>query len=156
MTKILFVCHGNICRSPMAEFLMKNLVAKEGLSAQFEIASAATSDEESGNPVYPPVAALLRQRGISCTGKTARQLRRADYETYDYLIGMDGANRRNMLRLFGGDQKGKVSLLLDYTDRPRDVADPWYTRDFHAAEADIDRGCAALLEYLKKKMTLGL
>ena len=160
MIKIMFVCHGNICRSPMAEFIFKNLAKKRGVADRFLVASSATSTEEIwngiGNPVYPPVAALLRQRGISCTGKTARQLRRADYETYDYLIGMDGANRRNMLRLFGGDQKGKVSLLLDYTDHPRDVADPWYTRDFHAAEADIDRGCAALLEYLKKKMTLGL
>ncbi len=150
MTKILFVCHGNICRSPMAEFLMKALVAEKGLSARFEIASAATSDEELGNPVYPPVAALLRERGISCKGKTARQLRRADYESYDYIIGMDGANRRNMLRLFGGDPGGKISLLLDFTDRPRDVADPWYTRDFHAAERDIDEGCRALLQKLSE------
>ena len=148
MFKILFVCHGNICRSPMAEFLMKALVAEKGLSARFEIASAATSDEELGNPVYPPVAALLRERGISCKGKTARQLRRADYESYDYIIGMDGANRRNMLRLFGGDPKGKVSLLLDFTDHPHDVADPWYTRDFRAAERDIDEGCRALLQKL--------
>ena len=148
MIRILFVCHGNICRSPMAEFLMKELVAEKGLSGRFEIASAATSDEELGNPVYPPVAALLRERGISCKGKTARQLRRADYESYDYIIGMDGANRRNMLRLFGGDPTGKVSLLLDFTDHPRDVADPWYTRDFRAAERDIDEGCRALLKKL--------
>ena len=148
MIRILFVCHGNICRSPMAEFLMKALVAEKGLSARFEIASAATSDEELGNPVYPPVAALLRERGISCKDKTARQLRRADYESYDYIIGMDGANRRNMLRLFGGDPKGKVSLLLDFTDHPRDVADPWYTRDFRAAERDIETGCRALLNTL--------
>lgn len=148
MFRILFVCHGNICRSPMAEFLMKELVAEKGLSARFEIASAATSDEELGNPVYPPVAALLRERGISCKDKTARQLRRADYESYDYIIGMDGANRRNMLRLFGGDPKGKVSLLLDFTDHPRDVADPWYTRDFRAAERDIETGCRALLNTL--------
>ena len=150
MTKILFVCLGNICRSPMAEFLMKALVAESGLSKQFEIASAATSSDEIGNPVYPPVAALLRERGISCKGKTARQLRRADYESYDYIIGMDGANRRNMLRLFGGDPKGKVSLLLDFTDHPRDVADPWYTRDFRAAERDIDEGCRALLQKLSE------
>ena len=134
----------------MAEFLMKALVAEKGLSARFEIASAATSDEELGNPVYPPVAALLRERGISCKGKTARQLRRADYESYDYIIGMDGANRRNMLRLFGGDPKGKVSLLLDFTDHPRDVADPWYTRDFRAAERDIDEGCRTLLQKLSE------
>ena len=148
MTNILFVCLGNICRSPMAEFLMKALVAEKGLSEQFEIASAATSSDEIGNPVYPPVAALLRERGISCKDKTARQLRRADYESYDYIIGMDGANRRNMLRLFGGDPKGKVSLLLDFTDHPRDVADPWYTRDFRAAERDIESGFRALLDTL--------
>lgn len=146
MTKILFVCLGNICRSPMAEFLMKELVRQKGLSAQFEIASAATSDEEVGNPVYPPVRALLADRGISCKGKTARQLTAADYDKFDYIVGMDAANRRNMLRLFGGDPKGKVSLLLDRTGQNRDVADPWYTRDFHAAERDISLGCAALLE----------
>ena len=148
MTNILFVCLGNICRSPMAEFLMKALVAEKGLSEQFEIASAATSSDEIGNPVYPPVAALLRERGISCKDKTARQLRRADYESYDYIIGMEESNRRSMLRLFGGDPKGKVSLLLDFTDHPRDVADPWYTRDFRAAERDIESGCRALLDTL--------
>ena len=149
--RILFVCHGNICRSPMAEFIMKELVKQRGLEARFEIASAATSDEEIGNPVYPPVRALLSARGVSCAGKTAVRLRAADYGRWAYFIGMDGANRRNMQRLFGGDPQGKVSLLLDYTERPRDVADPWYTRDFHAAEADIDRGCAALLENLTQK-----
>ncbi len=150
MTRILFVCHGNICRSPMAEFLMKDLAARKGLAAHFEIASAAISDEELGNPVYPPVRRLLSERGISCAGKTARQLRKADYDRYDYIIGMDAANRRNMLRLFGGDPQSKISLLLDFTAQPRDVADPWYTRDFHAAERDIAAGCAALLEKLLK------
>ncbi|MBQ3355972.1 MAG: low molecular weight phosphotyrosine protein phosphatase [Oscillospiraceae bacterium] len=148
MIRILFVCHGNICRSPMAEFIMKDMVKRRGLDALFSVASAATSDEEIGNPVYPPVRALLSARGISCAGKTAVQLRASDYDRYDSFIGMDGANRRNMLRLFGGDPQGKVSLLLDYTDRPRDVADPWYTRDFRAAEADVERGCAALLNHL--------
>ncbi|MGM9524510.1 MAG: low molecular weight protein-tyrosine-phosphatase [Faecousia sp.] len=148
MTKILFVCLGNICRSPMAEFLMKALVAEKGLAAQFEIASAATSSDEIGNPVYPPVAALLRERGISCKGKTSRQLCRADYAHYDYIIGMEESNRRSMLRLFGGDPEGKLSLLMDYTDHPRDVADPWYTRDFRAAEQDIESGCRALLNTL--------
>ena len=151
MTKILFVCHGNICRSPMAEFLMKNLVAKEGLSAQFEIASAATSDEESGNPVYPPVAALLRQRGISCTGKTARQLRRADYETYDYLIGMDSANLRNMRRIVGGDPEKKMFLLLEFAGEKGDIADPWYTGNFEDTYRDVRRGCEGLLEHLLKE-----
>ncbi len=150
MTKILFVCLGNICRSPMAEFLMKALVAERGLSKQFEIASAATSSDEIGNPVYPPVAALLRERGISCKGKTARQLRRGDYERYDYIIGMEESNRRSMLRLFGSDPEGKLSLLMDYTGRPHDVADPWYTRDFRAAERDIDEGCRALLQKLSE------
>ena len=150
MTKILFVCHGNICRSPMAEFLMKELVQRQGLSHMFEIASAATSDEELGNGVYPPVRELLSKRGISTKGKTARQLRRSDYDAYDYLIGMDSANRRNMLRLFSNDPQGKVSLLLDYTDHPRDVADPWYTRNFSTAERDIEAGCKALLEHLLK------
>ena len=148
MIKILFVCLGNICRSPMAEFLMKALVAERGLSEQFEIASAATSSDEIGNPVYPPVAALLRERGISCKGKTARQLRRGDYERYDYIIGMEESNRRSMLRLFGSDPEGKLSLLMDYTGRPHDVADPWYTRDFRAAERDIETGCRALLDTL--------
>lgn len=146
MIKILFVCHGNICRSPMAEFLMKDLVRRKGLSAQFEIASAATSDEELGSPVYPPIRALLSDRGISCKGKTARQLTPSDYDRYDYIVGMDAANRRNMLRLFGGDAQGKVSLLLEWAGLAQDVADPWYTRDFRAAEHDIDLGCAALLE----------
>ena len=148
MIKILFVCHGNICRSPMAEFVMKDLVEKRGVAERFVIASAATSDEEIGNPVYPPVRELLGKRGISCKGKTARQLRRSDYEEYDYFIGMDSANRRNMLRLFGNDPKGKVSLLLDHTGLPRDVADPWYTRDFRATEEDVQRGCEALLKKL--------
>lgn len=150
MISILFVCHGNICRSPMAEFIMKDLVQRRGRKEEFSIASAATSDEELGNPVYPPVRRLLEARRISCAGKTARQLCRSDYAQYDYIVGMDEANRRNMLRLFGGDPQGKVSLLLDFTGHPREVADPWYTRDFAAAERDIDTGCAALLAHILK------
>ncbi|MBO2526809.1 MAG: hypothetical protein CW335_01310 [Clostridiales bacterium] len=150
LIRILFVCHGNICRSPMAEFLMKELVMQRGLEDRFEIASAATTDEEIGNPVYPPVRSLLRERGISCEGKTAVQLRMADYGKYDLFIGMDSENLYDMKRLFGGDPENKVSLLLDYTDRPRDVSDPWYTRNFHEAETDIDRGCTALLAHLLK------
>ena len=148
MIKILFVCHGNICRSPMAEFVMKDLVQKQGVAAMFQIESAATSDEEIGNPVYPPVRELLGKRGISCKGKVARQLCRSDYNRYDYFIGMDSANRRNMLRLFENDPEGKVSLLLDHTSRPGDVADPWYTRDFLATERDVQEGCEALLKKL--------
>ena len=127
---------------------MKDLVRLHGMEEQFEISSAATSDEENGNPVYPPVRRLLEQRGISCRGKTARQLRREDYAKFDYIIGMDASNLRRMLRLFDGDPQNKLALLLDYTDHPRDVADPWYTRDFAAAERDIEEGCKALLEAL--------
>ncbi len=149
MTKILFICLGNICRSPMAEFLMKELVEKAGLAGEFEIASAATCSDEIGNPVYPPIRELLTQRGISCKGKTARRVQANEYENYDLFVGMDSGNRRSLERLFQGDPKKKVSLLLDYTDHPRDVADPWYTRDFTAAERDIEEGCKALLEHLK-------
>ena len=148
MTRILFVCHGNICRSPMAEFVMKELVKKNGLSSRFHIESAATSSEELGSPVYPPVRKLLAERGISTEGKTARQITVKDYSSFDYIVGMDRNNLRNMLRCFGGDPEGKISLLMDHTGDDRDVADPWYTRDFRATEQDVDRGCAALLEKL--------
>ena len=149
MKKIIFVCLGNICRSPMAEFVMKDIVEKAGLSHEFEIASAATSTEEIGNPVYPPARRKLAEHGIGCAGKTARQLRREDYEYYDYLIGMDGANLRNMRRICNGDPEGKISLLLDHTNRPADVADPWYTGDFEATWQDVLEGCRCLLEKLK-------
>ena len=148
MIRILFVCHGNICRSPMAEFVMKDLVQKAGLSARFHIESAATSTEEIGNPVYPPVRSLLHRHGIDCTGKTARQLRRRDYEDFDLLIGMDSENRRNMQRICSGDPERKISLLLDHTEHPRSVADPWYTRDFEATWRDVNAGCKSLLEEL--------
>ena len=149
MVKILMVCHGNICRSPMAEFVMKDLVKKAGLEWAFEIASAATSTEEIGNPVYPPARRKLAEHGIGCAGKTARQLRREDYAYYDYLIGMDSANLRNMRRICGGDPEGKISLLLDHTSRPADVADPWYTGDFEATWQDVLEGCSRLLEELR-------
>ncbi len=141
MTKLLFVCHGNICRSPMAEFVMRDLVDKAGLADQFFIASAATSAEEIGSPVYPPARRKLAEHGISCAGKTARQLRRSDYEEYDLLIGMDAANLRNMRRVCGGDAAGKLRLLLDFTDCPGDVDDPWYTGDFDATWRDVEAGC---------------
>ena len=149
MTSVLFVCHGNICRSPMAEFVMKDLVKKSGLEGQFHIESAATSTEEIGNPVYPPARRKLAEHGISCAGKTARQLTRADYGRYDLLIGMDRANLRNMNRICGGDPDGKIRLLLDYTDRPGDVADPWYTDDFEATWRDVSEGCRGLLREVK-------
>ena len=148
--RILFVCLGNICRSPMAEFVMKDLVKKAGLEDHFLIASAATSAEELGNPVYPPAQRKLAEHGLSCKGKTARQMHAADYGQYDLLVGMDASNLRNMQRICGGDPQRKISLLLDYTARPGSVADPWYTGDFEATWRDVSEGCAALLEHLKQ------
>ncbi len=150
MTKILFICHGNICRSPMAEFVMKDLARAAGDELEFQIESAATSTEELGNPVYPPVRKLLQSHGIDCSGKTARQMRRADYDDFDLLIGMDDANLRNMQCICGGDPAGKMRLLMDFTDHPRSVADPWYTRDFEATWRDVNEGCHGLLQFLKK------
>ena len=142
MKKILFVCHGNICRSPMAEYVMKYLVEQAQLTAQFLIESAATSTEEIGNPVYPPARRKLAEHGISCNGHAARQMTRADYQRYDLLIGMDSANLRNMTRIAGGDPEGKIRPLL----YDKDVADPWYTGNFEATWQDVFRGCQALLE----------
>lgn len=149
MKKLLFVCHGNICRSPMAEFFMKALVQEQGLSYRYEIASAATSTEEIGNPVYPPARRMLAAHGISCAGKTARQMTKQDYTYYDLLIGMDHANLRNMRRICGGDPDGKLHLLLDYTNRPGEVADPWYTDDFQSTWEDVTEGCQGLLKALE-------
>src|SRR5699024_10885356 len=132
---------GNICRSPMAEFLMKELVRQAGQAEAFCIASAATSAEELGNPVYPPVRRKLAEHGIDCSGKTARQLTRRDYEDWDLLIGMDEENMAGMRRLFGGDPEGKLHRLLEYAGLHQGVADPWYTRDFDAAWQDVTVGC---------------
>ena len=148
MVKILFVCHGNICRSPMAEFVLKDLTARAGLSSEFEIASAAVSSEEIGNPVYMPARRELAKHGISCAGKTARQLTVQDYDRWDYLVGMDEANLRNMRRICGGDPEGKISLLLDWTAKPGNVADPWYTGDFEATWRDVQVGCRELLDQI--------
>ena len=150
MINILFVCHGNICRSPMAEFVMKDIVAKAGLASEFHIESAATSTEEIGNSVYPPARRKLAEHGIRCDGKTARQLRRDDYARWDYLVGMDEANRRNMTRICGGDPEGRISLLLDHTPHPREVADPWYTGDFERTWQDVLEGCTALLTEIQR------
>ena len=150
MIRIMFVCHGNICRSPMAEFIMKKMVldCKEA----FLIESSATSTEEIwngiGNPVYPPAKAELAKHGISCEGKRAVQLKREDYDQYDLFVGMDSANIRNMTRILGGDPQGKIHKLMDYTSRGGDVADPWYSDRFDVAYRDIEEGCRSLLAYL--------
>ena len=147
--RILFVCHGNICRSPMAEFVMKELVRGKRLENRFEIASAATSREELGNPVYPPARRTLAEHGIACAGHRARQMTRTDYDDYDLIVCMDRRNIRNALRITGGDPEQKIVLILDYAGRPgEEVADPWYTGDFDAAWDDILSGCEGLLKRL--------
>ena len=148
MKRILFVCHGNICRSPMAEFVMKHLVSKAGLDGDFYIESAATSTEEIGNGVYPPARRKLAEHGIGCQGKTARQMTRNDYARFDLLVGMDSWNIRNMRNICGGDPDGKIVMLMDFTGRPGDVADPWYTGDFEATWRDVSEGCKGILESL--------
>ena len=151
MIKILFVCHGNICRSPMAEFIMKYLVDKRGLTTDFYIASAATSTEEIGSRVHRGTAAILDRLGIDYSEKRARQLTKKDYQDYDMLIGMDDWNMRNMNRMVGGDPDGKLHLLMDFTDRPGEVADPWYTRNFEVTYRDVMDGCEGLLKYLEEQ-----
>ena len=150
MTRVLFVCHGNICRSPMAEFVMKDMVRKAGLTKEIHVASAATTTEEIGNPVYPPARRKLAEHGISCAGKMARLMRWSDYERYDLIVGMDQENLYDMRHICQGDPEGKIHLLMDYTDRPGDVADPWYTQDFEATWRDVEDGCRGLLDLLMK------
>ena len=153
--RVLFICHGNICRSPMAEFIFKDMVNNRGVGDQFYIASAATSTEEIwgdvGNPVHPGTKKKLAEHGISCAGHAARQLTVQDYAKYDLLIGMGDANLKNMQRICGGDPAGKMHRLLDYTDRPSDVADPWYTGDFEATWRDVSTGCQGLLASIQNK-----
>ena len=153
MHKIMFVCHGNICRSPMAEFVMKDLVKKCGREDEFYISSSATSTEEIwrgvGNPVYPPAKRELLKHGITCDGKRAVQLKAQDYENYDLFICMDSANVRNATRILNGDKNGKVIKLLSYIGEDRDVADPWYTGDFAITYTDVYNGIVALLKTLK-------
>ena len=150
--KILFTCHGNICRSPMAEYVMKDMARSNGMWRRMEIASAATSTEEIGCDVYPPARRKLLEHGVDCPRRSARQMVRADYAQYDMLIGMDQENLRNMRRICGGDGEGKISLLMDYTARPGNVADPWYTGDFDAIWRDVFEGCTGLMEYLQENM----
>lgn len=152
MIRVLFICHGNICRSPMAEFLLKDIVTKKGMDNQFLIASAATSTEEIwgdvGNPVHPGTRDKLRQYGITCNNKRAVQIKKSDYEKYDYLICMDSMNVRNTIRICEGDKDGKIFRLLDFTEDKRDVADPWYTGDFDKTFDDIKKGIEGFLRYL--------
>lgn len=154
MVKIMFVCHGNICRSPMAEFIFKDMAETDGRSKEFFVASAATSDETvwngKGSAVYAPARDELEKHGISCEGKLSVQLKKSDYDDYDLFIGMDSANIRNMHLIFGGDPNGKIRKLLDYTSRGGDVADPWYTRKFDLTYKDVSEGCRALLDSLDR------
>lgn len=151
MIRILFICHGNICRSPMAEFVFRDMVRRQGLGDRFHVASAATSREEIGNPVHPGTTRKLREFGISTKGKYAVQMTKKDYENYDYLIGMESWNIRNMNRIIGSDPDHKVYRLLDFSDRPRDIADPWYTGNFDVTYNDIKEGCEALLWHILEK-----
>ena len=151
MVGILFVCHGNICRSPMAEFVLKDLAARAGRAVDFFIASAATSTEEIGNGVHRGTREKLRREGVPFTARRAAQFTPDDYARYDLILAMDGNNLRNLLRMTGGDPLGKVKRLLDFSDRPRDIADPWYTGDFDTTYDDVCEGCAALLSAEGKK-----
>lgn len=155
MTRIMFVCHGNICRSPMAEFIFKNMIKNSENAEKFAVSSSATSTEEIwngvGNPVYPPAKAELAKHGICCDGKRAIQLTREDYTRYDFFVGMDSANIRNMYRILGGDPDRKIRKLMDFTARPGDVSDPWYSDRFDIAYRDIREGCEGLLLTLTKE-----
>ncbi|MBQ4073982.1 MAG: low molecular weight phosphotyrosine protein phosphatase [Clostridia bacterium] len=149
MIKILFVCHGNICRSPMAEFIFRDMVIKQGREKEIICASAAVSDEEWGNPVHPGTRRVLNEMGISCREKRARKMSRVDYQEYDLLIGMEQRNCIHMQRICGGDPEGKIRRLLDYGKNPRDIADPWYTGNFDVTRQDVIEGCEALLDAIK-------
>lgn len=151
MIKVMFVCHGNICRSPMAEFVLKAQVEKLGLGDQFLISSSATSSEELGSPVHKGTRQILARHGISTHGKYAVKFKKEDYDAYDYIIGMDSMNITNIIRIAGGDKRGKVSQLLDFTNRPGPIADPWYTGDFEATYRDVSAGCEGFLKTVLRK-----
>lgn len=150
MIKILFICHGNICRSPMAEFVLRDMAARRGLGDRLFVASAATSTEEIGNPVHRGTREKLREHGISTDGKRAVQLKKSDYDQYDYLLGMESWNLTNMMRILKNDPEHKVYRLLDFSDRPRDIADPWYTGNFDVTYDDVVEGCEAFLAHLEE------
>lgn len=151
MIRILFVCHGNICRSPMAEFVMKDLVERHGETHLFSIASAATHTDEIGNAVHPGTERILAEHGIGCAGKTARRITKDDYEAWDLLIGMDSANMSKMIRLFGGDPVGKIHSLLEYAGSDADIADPWYSGDFETTYEDVLAGCTGIYHFLRQQ-----
>lgn len=150
----MFVCHGNICRSPMAEFVFKDMVSRQGLNGKFYISSSATSTEEIGNSVHHGTRKKLSQYGISTDGKCSVQLKKSDYENFDYIIGMDSYNIRNIMRIIGQDIDKRVSRLLDFSDTPKDIADPWYTGNFDETYNDVKKGCEALLKYILNKRSL--
>ena len=151
MIKIMFVCHGNICRSPMAEFLLRDMLKKRGLDGKITVASSATSTEEIGNDIHYGTRRILDKYSIPYTRREAVQLTRSDYGKYDFFVGMDSANIRNMHRIFGSDPEEKIIRLLDLTDAKRDVADPWYTGNFEATYRDVTEGCDALINYVINK-----
>jgi len=151
MIKILFVCLGNICRSPMAEFVLRDMVEKRGIADKFEIASAATSSEEIGNPVHYGTRDKLMNYGISTDGKCAVKLRMEDYQKYDYIVGMEKNNIKNMIQILGRDDEQKISRLLDFAIRPRDIKDPWYTGNFDETYLDVVEGCEGFLEFLEQR-----
>lgn len=154
MVRIMFVCHGNICRSPMAEFVFKDMVSRKGLNGKFYISSSATSTEEIGNSVHHGTRKKLSQYGISTDGKCSVQLKKSDYENFDYIIGMDSYNIRNIMRIIRQDIDKRVSRLLDFSDTPKDIADPWYTGNFDETYNDVKKGCEALLKYILNKRSL--
>lgn len=151
MIKVLFICYGNICRSPMAEFVLRDMVEKQGLADRFEIASAATSREEIGNPVHHGTVRKLKHYGISTAGKRAVQIKKSDYENYDYILGMETFNIKGILRIVGEDTENKVFRLLDFSERPRDIADPWYTGNFDLTYEDVVEGCEGFLKYVLER-----
>ena len=148
MIKVMFVCHGNICRSPMAEFVFRDMVKKAGLDREIYVASSATSREEIGNPVYPPAKRKLKEHGISCEGKRAIQITVDDYKNYDYIIAMESYNIRNMMKIIGIDKDNKVYRLLDFTDNKKDIDDPWYSGNFDITYDEICEGSRALLKHI--------
>lgn len=152
MTSILFICHGNICRSTMAEFVMKDILAKRGLGDEVHVESAATSTEELGNDTYPGTKHVLDEHGIPYTKRRARQTTKRDYDEFDYIVGMDAENMHGMRRIYGADPQGKLSLLLDWTGVGGNIADPWYTRDFETTFDDVEAGCIALAEHIARSL----